>query len=239
MHNLENTNVIEYLKYGEKLEVEVTRGSNKGRRMLPQLESVGAHKPYWYSLPQFDLPPIIFQYLIDIKARCFWNRVGATAADVFFFINPIKKSDTLIILAYLNSTLAAMLIELYGRSYGGILKIQVYELEQLPILNPELLSESERAILAKKFQELAHAIDKRMIMEDALNAVKSKSKISRGLFEDQYKLDLGKAVDEESRAQEALDKSIFDILGFSENERKQVKESLSELQELRRLRTEL
>ncbi|MDI9644401.1 MAG: hypothetical protein QFX35_04175, partial [Candidatus Verstraetearchaeota archaeon] len=54
---LKGTNALKYIEYGEKLEVEVTRGSKRERRRLPELETVKGRK-LWYSLPRLPIPDI-------------------------------------------------------------------------------------------------------------------------------------------------------------------------------------
>ena len=78
---------------------------------------------------------------------------------------------------------------------------------------------------------------KRAHIESALSRVKSKSKKTKGLFEDQYKEELKNAIEEEAKAQKQVDEVIYDILNLSQYERAQIENSLKELNQLRRLRT--
>lgn len=236
---LKGAHVLEYIKYGEKLEVEVTRGSDKGRRKLPELETLANRKPFWYALRDIPIAPIVFQYLIDVRGICLWNKINATVTDVFYYVTPKDKSNTLPLLAYLNSTLCAFLIELFGRSYGGgILKIQAYEFEQLPTLDPSKIANSDRVKLATKFEKLAELSVKRSKVEDAFEKVKSRTKKDKGLFEDEYKNELEKAKLDEDKVREELDEMIYDVLGISKSEIKQIEEGLKELQEIRKLRAQ-
>ena len=56
---LKGTNVLKYLEYGEKIEIEVKRGAKRGKKLIPQLKSISGHRPYWYSLPDLDIPDIL------------------------------------------------------------------------------------------------------------------------------------------------------------------------------------
>jgi len=62
---IKGTNALKYIESGEKLEIEVTRGAQRGKRKLYELETVKNRKPFWYSLPLFDKPPILIPKLID------------------------------------------------------------------------------------------------------------------------------------------------------------------------------
>lgn len=52
-------------------------------------------------------------------------------------------------------------MELHGRSYGGgVLKTQTYELETLPILDPEKLAKRDRQKIETKFLKICEAENK-------------------------------------------------------------------------------
>jgi adenine-specific DNA-methyltransferase len=235
----EDSNAYKYIKYGEKLEVEVTRGSQRGKRKLPELETVKGRKR-WYSLPSFPPPPILFQYLSDEWPRAFLNLAGVHAPNIMHYVYPTLRGteDLYIILGYANSSVAALLTELYGRSYGGgVLKVEVYELKQIPVLDPAKLQNSELEKLRESFENLASAVDNRIEAEQAFESVKSKSAKDRGILEYEFEEKLEEARKDEKNAQKELDEAIYDILGLSQEERRQVEDGLKELQEIRRKRT--
>jgi len=86
---------------------------------------------------------------------------------------------------------------------------------------------------------LTKAVDERVKIEDELDAIRSKSKKERGLFEDEIRQKLDSAIGNERKAQKDLDETVYDILGLKPSERNQIKYSLLELQEIRRLRTQV
>jgi len=236
-HQLKGTNALRYIEHGEKLEVEVSRGSKRGTRKLPELETVKSRQP-WYSLAEPKIAAIIFQYMIDVRGQVLWNLANAHASDVFHYIVPNKNDDVLPVLGFLNSNLAALSIELYGRSYGGgILKVQAYELRELPVIDPSSLSEGERDKVGQAFKSLTDAVDSRINVEDEFEKARSKAKGAKGLFEDEAKKKLHKAIQVEQQARRRLDESFYEILSLTADEGKQVEDGLRELQELRRLRT--
>jgi hypothetical protein len=236
-HVPRDSNAYRYIKYGENLEVDVTRGSQRGRRKLPQLETIRARSP-WYSLPSQPLPSILFPYMINVRARAFLNLARAHAVDVMHYIVLNSQTSAEILCAYLNSSIFALMSELYGRSYGGgVLKIQVYELKQIPVIESNLLSSNERRTLTYSFNSLEETIRERMKIEKEYDRLKSRSKSSRGSFSREFEQRLEDAKKRLQQAQKELDEAIYDILGLTVEERRQVEEGLRELQELRRKRT--
>jgi type I restriction-modification system DNA methylase subunit len=236
-HVPRDSNAYRYIRYGENLEVDVTRGSQRGRRKLPQLETIRARSP-WYSLPSQPLPSILFPYMINVRARAFLNLARAHAVDVMHYIVLNSQTSAEILCAYLNSSIFALMSELYGRSYGGgVLKIQVYELKQIPVIESNLLSSNERRTLTYSFNSLEETIRERMKIEKEYDRLKSRSKSIRGSFSREFEQRLEDAKKRLQQAQKELDEAIYDILGLTVEERRQVEEGLRELQELRRKRT--
>jgi hypothetical protein len=235
-HVPRDSNAYRYIKYGENLEVDVTRGSQRGRRKLPQLETVKNRKK-WYSIPQFETPRILFPKLIDKQVRAYLNAAKAQASDLFYYVVP-NSSQHVGILEFLNSSTGAFLTEIYGRSYGGgVLDIKVYELKQIPVLDPTSLSSEERKTLSKSFDNVEALVREYVDLEEEYDRLKSRSKSSRGSFSREFEQRLEDAKKRLQQAQRELDEAIYDILGLTVEERRQVEEGLRELQELRRKRT--
>jgi len=67
--------------------------------------------------------------------------------------------------------------------------------------------------------------------------MRSKSPNSIGLFEKEAQEKLSKSIEYELKIRHNLDEAIYDALGLTAEERRQVEEGLRELQEIRRLRT--
>jgi hypothetical protein len=235
--NLRGTNALKYVEKGEKLEVEVTRGSKKGRIKLPQLETLKSRK-LWYALPKPKIPSILFPRLVDVNARFLKNEARSLGPHVFYLIYP-KKSDYEL-LAYLNSSLVAFLIELKGRSYGGgVLELLIYEAQELPAIDFEKTSEVERKKLGEALNSLLKSVDKRVEAEEALELVQSSKKKQVGLLELDALKKLDEAIKAEKATQQKLDEAVYDILNLTKEEMRQVEEGLRELQEMRRARTRL
>jgi len=103
----------------------------------------------------------------------------------------------------LNSSLTALLTELHGRFYGGgVLELEIYECENLPVLNPKELTTKEKQRIEVAF-----------------------SRVCDAQRNENEKL--------EQKARIELDNAVFDVLGLSEDERKQVYEGLESLRRMR------
>ncbi len=233
--SLRGTNALKYIEHGEKLEVEVTRGSKKGRLKLPELETLKSRK-LWYALPKPEIPCILFPRLVDVGARFLKNEAGCLGPHVFYLIYPNKNDYEL--LAYLNSSLATFLIELKGRSYGGgVLELLIYEAQELPAIDFVKTSAIERKKFDDALKNLHECVDERIKAEDNLELVKSPRKKQVGLLELDARKKFEKTVKAEKAAQKELDEAVYDVINLTKDERKQVEEGLKELQELRRSRT--
>jgi type I restriction-modification system DNA methylase subunit len=230
-----DSNAYKYIEYGEKLEVEVARGSQRGKRRFPELETVKNRKR-WYSLPKFEAPSLLVPRLQDVRLFAFYNYAQAQASHLFCYVTPPLSPKAAA--AFLNSSIGSLMAELYGRSYGGgVLDVETYEMKQIPVMNPVLLGTEERETLTKSFNHLEESVRERIRLEEEYERVKSKSKANRGVLEYELEQKLEEARRRELEAQKELDEAVYDILGLSKVERKQVEDGLKKSQEMRRQRT--
>ena len=143
---LTDENVLEYIKFGEE----------KG---YPKRPSISGRKT-WYDLGEKTAAPILFSEKLRRRVFFIWNKSGALAGKNLLEIRPKSKKleDIVVLLGVLNSTLSILSVELQGRLYGGgMLDLQVYELAQLPILDPNRLKDDEKKRLKKAFLEICDA----------------------------------------------------------------------------------
>jgi len=115
----------------------------------------------WYDLGVRNIAPLLFP--CKIRKRCFfiWNRANAYADKAFYEIYPMKEEMNLVLAGMLNSTLTMLLIELHGRLYGrGLLELEVYELENLPVVNIEKLKDEEKEKIKRAFLKICEAQNK-------------------------------------------------------------------------------
>jgi len=156
---LRDTNVLKYIEHGENVSFEIGRGKYKGQRVygyhnVPMIRS----RKLWYDLGVRDIAPLLFP--CKIRKRCFfvWNKADAYVDKSFYEIYPKKGEAGLVLAGLLNSTLAMLLIELHGRLYGrGLLELEVYELENLPIIDWQKLKDNERKKIQSSFLKICKA----------------------------------------------------------------------------------
>lgn len=163
---LKEKNVLKYVEYGEKI------GYAKGRTV--------SGRQLWYSVGEREPAPIIFPYIIRKRVFFVWNKPRYLAINVFHEISPKKEKDTIVLLGLLNSSLTAFLVELHGRLYGGgLLKLETYEVQNLPILDPNKLSTSARTKIEQAFYGLCEAEYK----GDKKGKTEAKEKLDNTIFE--------------------------------------------------------
>jgi type I restriction enzyme M protein len=141
---LKGTNVLKYIEEGEQKSIQITRGSKKGQIVqgYQNTPALKEKKGDWYKLKDIGVKEIIIPCLV-------WNRwyaslnKGVYTNDTFYWLNPKKKSTIVNILGILNSTLSEFFVEIMGKSgYGeGVLELRKHQFEELPILNPEKISQ--------------------------------------------------------------------------------------------------
>ncbi len=233
----EDSNAYKYIKYGEELEVEVTRGSQRGKRKLPELETVKGRKR-WYSLPKLEVANILLPNMIRERFAVWLNGAKAHTPDVFYYLVIEDPQNAPPLAAYLNSSVAKLLCELEGRQYTGMLEMKAYEWKSFPTINLDYISSDERNRLSRLFFNLAESTELRLKIEKQYEALKSKSAKDKGILEYELEEKLEEARKNEKNAQKELDEAIYDILGLSQEERRQVEDGLKELQEIRRKRTQ-
>ncbi|MCM8803501.1 MAG: N-6 DNA methylase [Candidatus Omnitrophica bacterium] len=158
-NKLKGSNVLEYIKHGETKEITIKRGSEAGKTVIGYHNiPVLRNKKIWYSLGEKEVSEILFPAIMWERIFAIWNKIHATATHNFYEIEPKNKKDTILLLSFLNSTLNALFTELYGRTPlgAGALEIMVYEVENLPILNPAKLSQKEKEKIEKAFIKLCN-----------------------------------------------------------------------------------
>lgn len=208
---LKDKRVLKYLEHGEEMEVSTKRGTRIASNLVKGVHNLSTcrQRKVWYDLGKHEPPPIIAPYLIWDRVIFAHNEVRALAPNTLHFVYPVKKKETRYLLAILNSTLTAFLLEIEGRSYGGgVLKIEAYEMATLPIINPKKVSATQKRKIETIFSKICKA--------QKNNDAKS-----------------------EKIARTELDDIIFDVLKLKKSERKQVYEGLASLRRMRLKRKEV
>ena len=130
---LKGTGALAYIQWGE------SQGYHKRT-------SVKSRKR-WYDLGQWDASQLALNYVIDTTARTYYFQGGCLVPNVFHTVQS-NANRPLQLCGALNSTLAQLIINLSGRANlgGGALKLELYELASLQLVNPTLLPEPHETI---------------------------------------------------------------------------------------------
>ena len=160
LRDLEGTNVLKYIKYGEQKDIELTRGKTKGKivkgyQNTPALKN----KKLWYSLGKINIQPIIVPVLIYDRWYASLNKSNIVVNDTFYWIKPIKSENIFALLGILNSTLTEFFVELYGKTvYGeGVIQLRKHIFDEIPILDLEKLNKKEKDNIGNLFLKMADA----------------------------------------------------------------------------------
>jgi len=124
--------------------------SNKG--IIKKIESKDEK---WFMIAPKKPSDFLFGYIIRDEKKFIVNEENLIARDNFYEITLENKNDSLILFAILNSNISSLLLENIGRNNGkGLLKIQKYELDQLKIINPKIISKKDRIQLEMLAKDL-------------------------------------------------------------------------------------
>jgi len=207
---LEGTNLLKYINYGEIKDIEITRGSTKGKivkgyQNLPALST----RKVWYSLGELNPGEIILPRIIWQRWYAAWNKDLVYSPHTLYWCYPNNKENVLTLLGILNSSLIALFIEITGQTMlgEGALGLMKHDFDEVPILNPDKLSKVEKEKIEKLFLELCNA---------------------RRNNDEKF----------EERIRAELDDYIFDLLDLSEKDKKLIYSSLNELRKLRKSKKE-
>ena len=205
-----HANVLKYIEYGENIEVTV-RGGRKSGIVIKGLHNLSTLKSRkrWYDLGKREPAPILFARKMWERCVFSLNKANAYAHQCFYEISPYSRENITVLTALLNSSITALLSELLGRFYGG----GVLELTVYESVNLPVIN-----------PERLSSEEKRRI-EDAF------SKVCEAQNKGDEKL--------EEEARKELDNAVFDVLGLSEDERRQVYEGLECLRRMRLSRKEV
>lgn len=155
---LRGTSVLKYIEMGEK------KGFHK--RYLT------SHRPVWYWVEKRDPPDAFLFYMFRKGLRFVYNEARSLALNTIHcvYINEeVKREETNVkaLLAFLNShpafELADKMLRVYG---GGMYKLEPKEAENIPCINPLLISASNRESLAELFDELCLAAKRDKVEEE-------------------------------------------------------------------------
>jgi len=104
-NDLENTNIIKYIKEAEKRGIN-TAPTFKGRK-------------YWYQIPELKVAELLWPDLRYERHICHINQDEVPFEHNYYGITPKRPKDREALCAYLNSTVAWLFVEIFGRTGLG------------------------------------------------------------------------------------------------------------------------
>ena len=157
-NELGGTNVLKYIEAGERKSIEITRGSTKGQIVqgYQNTPALKAKKEDWYKLKDAGVKEIIIPCLVWNRWYASYNEEGVYTNHTFYWLNHKEKFQIIDILSFLNSTISEFFVEIMGKSgYGeGVLELTKHVFEELPILNPDKISQDYRNQMDEILQRL-------------------------------------------------------------------------------------
>jgi len=197
---LKGTKALEYIEWGEK----------KGFNKRPSCAS----RNRWWELRNKKPWKILFTMYFFSSFKYHLNHQDVFIDCTMYEAKLKNSEDYDIFITLLNSSIWFFYPELFGRNYGaGAVGFKVYEIPKLYFINPNILKENKKIILKNIFNEFA------------------KRKIHSVFTE--LGIDQNKPIREQEPNplpdRKALDDIIFDALGLTKEERKEVYLAVCEL----------
>jgi hypothetical protein len=152
-------NVLKYIEQGENTEVTV-RGGKENGKVVKGYHNLSTLKTrnLWYNLSEREPAPLLFSCKVWERFVVVLNKIKAQADKAFYEIRPKEDSNVNVLAGILNSSLTSLLAELHGRFYGGgVLELEIYECKDLPVLNPNKLSEKDKQKIEVAFSKVSEA----------------------------------------------------------------------------------
>ncbi|MBN2395506.1 MAG: Eco57I restriction-modification methylase domain-containing protein [Candidatus Atribacteria bacterium] len=195
--DLNGTNALKYINYGENLDITISQGSDKGKNIIgvQNLKSVKGRKP-WYRISENE-GNTFWNKELRQRLFCSFTKTNALADCRLYYGNFSAKVQL-----YLNSTLYHFIEEVLNREIGGgggPRSVMVYEVNNSLVLNPDVL-EFEKLELNREIKSI--------FIECGINP---DSEIP---IEEQEPNPLSD--------RKELDNIVFDALGLTEDERNEV-----------------
>jgi hypothetical protein len=152
-------NVLKYIRAGE------TQSFGVGPRAgVPAKKPTCASRNPWYALDQSNKGKYLWFALITDTHAVPYNPGDFLSDKRFYNVNPKDAAQEELIFGLLNSTFTFLCAEFWGRQFAGrgidSIDITVYEVAQLPFLDPKIIPEE----VATKITNAVHRIAERSIL---------------------------------------------------------------------------
>lgn len=230
------TYALAYIQWGAKYQVKLKHG---GKCLLPKVPSLH-NRDIWYALPKQQQPDFISNRFIG-ERFVFLGSGDFLVGDVFF-VGHLKQSYYIlpIVVALLNSTLTALVADIFARKTYGIGVAYLYgpEINSLLILDPTIFLLSQQSRLLSAFEQMAQREVKSIFEELGFVLCRQRGcKHPEHPYEDVNPEALTlEQVQKASPDRFELDSVVFDVLGLTDEERLQVYQAVAELVKMRLVR---
>ena len=209
---LKGTNALKYIEWGENKVIEIKMGGDKGTKIkgYHNLETIKNRK-LWYELPKLPSADILFRQFFNEIFNYPMNPNNTLTDHTFYYVTLTNKNDVPKLCLILNSSLCWLLTEMYGRKNMGEGVLTTYgpEMKPLLVLDFKLIKESQ----IKVFDKISRREIKPIYAELGIDPTKPIREQEPKPLPD--------------RAE--LDNIIFDELGLTKEERKEVYWAVCEL----------
>lgn len=146
--------VLKYIRAGE------TQSFGVGPRAgVPAKKPTCANRTPWYSLDEGNKGKFLWFMNITDTHSVPYNPSEYLADARFYNINPLKPDYDELLFGLLNSMFTFLCAEIWGRQFAGrgidSIDIKVYEVAQLPFLNPGAVTEDAATKIVKAIRSIA------------------------------------------------------------------------------------
>lgn len=210
---LKGTNVLKYVEHGENAIIEIKKGAERGKKIkgYQKLRTIKGRE-LWYGLGEWKFCRNILPMFEQERKYCFYTNDELFIDAALYYV--YAKEDETLLNVMLNSTLFGLFEEVLARPPEGLgaLQIKVYHYESMPIIDILQLKH-----YGTQINKTFNSFIKRKI---------------KPIFEE-LDIDLLKPIrDQEPNPlpdRKELDDIIFDELGLTKKERREVYWSVCEL----------
>jgi hypothetical protein len=209
---IEGTNALKYIEWGEKQSVIIKQGGNKGDKIIgfQNIKSCSGRK-YWYGFSQDWKPAdLIFNSKIGERFLVYKNTCGYFEDKKLYgiFLKDNNQIDNLALV--LNTTISRLILELFSSELTGaqaIIDVTVNVVDNLIIFNPLFFDLKNSPIFDRPIKSIFEECG-----IDPLSPVPISQQTPKPLPD---------------RAQ--LDDIVFDALGLSDDERTEIYRAVCQL----------
>lgn len=207
---------LNYIKWGSK---QITRETQQRKKAIPypEVTSIKNRKPGWWALPQNQVSKssLLIMYVWDKYAKIVYSSEPVVSDACFHRVFVDGKEE--ILAAILNTSPFILMALIYGRSNlgQGAMKLEKLDCMRLPIINPEKLSKN---------------VVKNMLYQYSVFSLREISDLFTECGIDPESEDpIAEQEPNPLPDRKELDDIVFDALGLTEEERKEVYRAVCQL----------